>query len=322
MVSLFEEVCLALKPNDLGKLVFDDYYPNSGLHPLAICNPTVTNAGLSFAISMGFQSIILIGVDLGMKQEGEHHSQLSVYFDVERAKKERFHRFKKEANSQKIPGNFGEDVYTNPKLHATKTNLEILLRHTHRVVDGIKVYNPNDGAFIDGTITARQEELPPIVPLENKTNVIAQLKSDHFCSLPPVHISEQDIETRYLNYLYSIKNKLKLSRKVSSSQELFQEMLRIYSVILSAYKEFPTSTLLMRGSVNAFMALMTQGLLFRKDDFKKYYSIGQKAYNDLLEQCMSFMKEHPLQPDTTTYDLAADLEAKDEDQRDQDQSAP
>ena len=102
MVSLFEEVCLALKPNDLGKLVFDDYYPNSGLHPLAICNPTVTNAGLSFAISMGFQSIILIGVDLGMKQEGEHHSQLSVYFDVERAKKERFHRFKKEANSQKI----------------------------------------------------------------------------------------------------------------------------------------------------------------------------------------------------------------------------
>lgn len=309
MVELFEEVCLALKPNDLGTLVFNDFFPDQNIHTLALCNPTVTNAGLSFAFAMGFKKVILFGVDLGMKSEDQHHSSLSLYHEIERKTQKRNDKFKFKNGEYKIAGNFGEDVYTNPKLHNTKTNLEILIRHFDRHFHGIEVLNPNDGALISGTVPTQPEALPDLPAIEGKHELISTLKKQHFVSLEANQISETDIREKYLQFLFDLRPKLTISKTLNTPEELFTEMTRIFGEILKAKKQSPTSTLLIRGSINSLLTLLTQGLLFANDkyEFKKHYNDCRKVYMEMIKSCFQFIDEHPLQEDKTYVDVASIL---------------
>lgn len=312
MTELFDEVCLAIKPNDMGKIIFDNCYPESNIHSLALCNPTVTNAGVSFALGMGFKNIVLFGIDLGMKDENSHHSSLSVYHDIERETKTKIEKFKFKGSDYKIAANFGGEVYTNSKLHSTKTNIEILLRHAHQVIPDIKILNPNDGALIDGALPTPSDELPSLESIENKTELVTQLKQLHFKTLPQSQLSEEAIKEQYLNYLFDIRSRLVLSKNIENQDQLHSEMTRIFGELLKAKKESPATTLLMRGSINSLLTLLAQGLTFAKDkyEFKKNFNIGRKFYMEMIKGAYNLMENRPLQADTTRVDVASQLNKK------------
>ncbi|WP_115719226.1 motility associated factor glycosyltransferase family protein [Gallaecimonas mangrovi] len=114
-------------------------------------NPTVSNTALYAAIHMGFKNIILLGVDLGYRPEGHHHSVQSMYYD----KDGKDVNFFKKTDDHVVPGNFGGEIITNSFFNLSRVNIERLLnKHPH-----INCYNCNDGVAIKGTQPCHIEQI-------------------------------------------------------------------------------------------------------------------------------------------------------------------
>lgn len=294
MTELFDDVCLALKPNDLGTLFIEDIYPNNRPPKLVLCNPTVTNAGLSAALVMGFRKMVLVGVDLGMKDDEDHHSSLSIYYDIEKKKAEKSNNNK---NNYKIAGNFGGEVTTNAILHATRSSMEMLITQVKRQNIELTIYNPNDGAYIDGTLPTAAEDLPSFSGT-NKAEIIQQLLSNNIKPLTPKTISEKKFKQRHLKDLKALKSKLDLPARIKTSAELHKAMQKIFKNIIACK---PLYKLLFRGSINSAFTLVVQSTLFSKNEqeFQEGFTQGRKQYQRLLAHAFNFMEKTPLLCDTT-----------------------
>ncbi len=151
------------------------------------CNPTVTNAGLSFVLSMGFTEVLLIGVDLGQKTAASHHSSLSVYHDLEKRSKGKIKAGGEELEQSLVPGNFGGEVYANWILSLSRNEMELLLSWPNPVGREHAVYNLNDGALINGAIPARYSDLNAFKPLADKPAIISAIKNRNFKYLEKCH---------------------------------------------------------------------------------------------------------------------------------------
>lgn len=294
MTELFDHVCIASKPNDLGENIISHYYPDNTPPRLLLCNPTVTNAGLSASILLGFREIVLLGVDLGMKDDSSHHSSLSIYYDIEKKKQE---KAASQFNNYPVKGNFGGDVLTNPILHATKSNFELLIRQMERSGVSLKIYNPNDGALIDGTLPTPADELPDYQS-QNKQEIIADIKTRCMKQLPELAINENKFKKRFLRYFPKLKKKLSLPERVANATELLDTLNLIFKTIVS---QDPVPKLLLRGSINSVFTLLVQTTLFTREDeeFKRQYKVFREQYQHLLDFAFTLMEEKPLQCDTS-----------------------
>ncbi len=151
VVSLFDEVCVAKKVKDVGETVIDKFFDGFTLPALSMCNPTVSNAGVSFALNMGFKNIYLVGVDLGMKEDGYHHSKLSIYRDIElKAKRKDNCSLEKANKNYRQEGNFGGEVLTNSTLHNSAQIMTNCIGLHRQKFGKIHAYNLNDGIKIHG----------------------------------------------------------------------------------------------------------------------------------------------------------------------------
>lgn len=310
VVPLFGDACLAVKPNDVGQHVVEAEYPGMHLHPLLLCNPTVTNAGLSFALAMGFKEIYLLGVDLGVREDGAHHSSLSLYYDLEKkTQKKGFSGFERKAGDYEIPGNFGDKVTTNPVLHSTKTNMEILIRHLKRSGREFNVYNPNRGALIDGTLTVAQADLPPPTAEIPKAEAMAAIKNIHFFKAPERHIDEAYFREKYLVPFFALRPQLTLGKKLETFADLRAEMTRIFRLVRDIKSTSPVTCLLLRGSINSLFTLLTHALLFTRDKqvFQDYVRRGRAGYMDMINTAYGMMETKPLQNDTSVDTVAVQL---------------
>ncbi|HEY7773188.1 MAG TPA: 6-hydroxymethylpterin diphosphokinase MptE-like protein, partial [Marinagarivorans sp.] len=229
MTELFDEVCLALKPNDLGALFIEQLYREQTPPKLTLCNPTVTNAGLSAAIQVGFRNMVFIGIDLGMKSDEAHHSALSIYHDIEKKSAEKTTR---KRASYKIAGNFGGEVSTNPILHATRSNMEILIRRAERMGLPLTIYNPNDGALIDGTLPTPQASLPSFDKID-KNAVIQKIINDTIKPLSEKSITERKFKKQHLRDLNKFRHKIDLPARVKNPTDLQRAMRTIFKNILN-----------------------------------------------------------------------------------------
>lgn len=121
---------------------------------LAYPNPTVLNAGASFAQEAGVRDIYLFGADLSVKHPSLHHSK-DAYQYTEGA----IHV--DQTWNIPIPGNFGGTVYSSYGLYWTRDSLTTAIQQRAR---SQRYYNCSDGAFIDGTVAkkARGIQLPAI----------------------------------------------------------------------------------------------------------------------------------------------------------------
>ncbi len=141
------------------------YYYRASLSPFKIwcdddrsClenpNPTVVNAGLSFAQEVGFREFYLFGTDMGAKGTDRHHSK-EAYHYTEGAV------FDVKPFNWQVPGNFGGIVNTSTDLYWTRDSLERAISQHAR---GRSYFNCSDGALIGGTLAkhARSVKLPEV----------------------------------------------------------------------------------------------------------------------------------------------------------------
>ncbi len=156
-----------LKANDAGAAIFPKEIPW-----LYCCNPTVTNAGLSFAVYAGFKHIALVGVDLGAPDPSLHHSRKTAYYDSQGP----LANFKGDFDRVvTLPD--GRKVFTNSLFFWSKAAIEDLIK-SH---PDIRVYNLSQGLHFEGTIKIEPDALNFVSEDKQESiySVFYQIKKDH-----------------------------------------------------------------------------------------------------------------------------------------------
>ncbi len=299
MTEMFGDVVMARKPNDLGEHMIVDVFGGI-IQGLTLCNPTVTNAGFSYATAMGFKEIYLLGVDLGKQLDGKHHSDISIYSDLaKKAGDKGLTPFEKKDTDYLIQGNFGGEVYTNTILHSSKINLEILMRQVRATVGDITVYNPNNGALIDGTTSVRPEDLKIPRERDDKDTVIEAIKRRNFIVSAIDFDIGQPFYNRYLKPFFDFRKDLALPKKVHDIDELHARINEIFVKVKQLKADHPTTLMLLRGSLNGYFTLIMRACAYQKDkkDFDMLYKKGRKAYMTFVEKAYKFMQETPFKLD-------------------------
>ena len=301
MTALFDEVCLALIPNDAGIILINDTFKNHGLQPLEASNPTVTNAGLAFVLSMGFTEVLLIGVDLGQKTAASHHSSLSIYHEMEKRSKGKIKASGEELEQSLIPGNFGGEVYANWILSLSRNMMELLLSRPNPVGREHVVYNLNDGALISGAIPARYSDLNAFTPLADKPAIISAIKSRNFKHLEKATLSAKAVDEQYLQSFRALKQSLMLPKKINTVDELHGIMNRIYGALDEASRHSPLASQLLRGTIGTALGMMAENLFYLRDKhlFKKHYETNRRFYMQLIKGAFGKMATDPLSPDNS-----------------------
>lgn len=312
-LDLFDDACMARKPNDIGEQILDSIIDKNPAKALQVCNPTVTNAALSYALAMGFKEIYFLGVDLGTRPDGAHHSSLSLYNDFEEKQEKDTDTtlFDYSVSKYKIKGNFVDEVDTNPFLDNTRINLELLLRYFQSTVGGIKCYNPNNGAYINGVMPTKREDLRALDKIPDKNQLIDKLKARHFHKPELKTLTREDINGLLQTFL-SLCKSLKLPEKVKDINELYSVMDNIYLSVQKLPKDDHISKLLLRGSINGYFAVLMKGAQFARnqEEFDAAYQSAKRAYNEFLDKAYTIMSEDPLKLDDTHDIVAMTLKKK------------
>jgi len=300
VIDLFDEACIARKPNDLGEHIILDIKPE--ILALQLCNPTVTNAGLSFAISMGFKEIYLMGVDLGTAPDEQHHSKLSLHYDLENKTNDRsFSGFENPKNSYKLKGNFGGEVTSNVILDGTRFNMEILLRIASRSLGDVRCYNPNRGAYIEGAATIELSDIREFSEQISKPDIVQKIKDRNFIHYASPKISQKKFHDKYLRGFFGLRNQLRLAKEIHNATELFDELDRLMTAIIRLKEQDPIATFLLRGSLQGYFTLITKACMFQDNsaNFKTAYTAGRSIYHQFLEKAYKIMDTEALRIDDT-----------------------
>ncbi len=126
----------------------------NGVEPLPLIAPSCTNTGASFACAMGFEEVVLCGVDLGARAADRHHAASTVYDRVEDynafvGEDRVWMQPKSSASTQfnrQVAANFGGEAYTNDDMLQMRTAFELLTAERGRT----RFVNLSDGVRIDG----------------------------------------------------------------------------------------------------------------------------------------------------------------------------
>jgi hypothetical protein len=126
-------------------------------------DPLAANAGLSFALHIGFREFYFLGVDVGSKFKDRGHAKNSWY---ERHNAENINLL-----GTPLPGNFGGTVYTTSVLQWSKETLEKLTLTS----PGRAFYNLGDGALIKGATPKHPKAVKLTKPKRSKKDIVDAL---------------------------------------------------------------------------------------------------------------------------------------------------
>lgn len=298
VIDLFPRAAIAKKPNDLGEFIINKEVTNHEVPALPLCNPTVTNTGLAYAIYMGFTEIYLLGVDLGMTDADQHHSKYSVYTDLEKtASPDNVSHLTDRKKHYQIKGNHQEFVISNAHLDQSRINMEILLAHFPYV----NCYNPNDGALIEGTKSIYLDDITIQPVSDNKSTLLDQVMADKFITPECRSIDETYFNESHLSGFFAFKGDLSLPKKVKDIYQLHKRINSIYLKVKNKKDTDPISTLLLRGSLSSYFTLIINNCLFcnNKQEFDKAYTLGRNAYMEFIDEAYRYLEREPLRLDNT-----------------------
>lgn len=175
VIGLFGAAYLYLKPNDGGTDLVRQTFgkKTDNVMMLYASNPTVTNAATAFAARTGFKELYFVGMDLGFKDEGYHHSKSSIYYKED---DESFNEKYKEVRGglKSVEGNFGGEVLTTGVFDWARHSIEYVLRRPQ--YSDIKAYNCSDGAKI---FRAEPTNINDVEITENDGESLAEYLKDH-----------------------------------------------------------------------------------------------------------------------------------------------
>lgn len=313
VTDLFDQFIIAFKPNDIGEMLFRQKYATSNSASLTACNPTVTNAGLSFALSMGFSHLVLLGIDLGIPSGSSHHASYSIHYDIERkTKRNGFTSFEDKSLHRQIDANFGGTVATHPILYDTKINMELLIMLRQQQGPKCTIFNPSHGAKINGTQATPLDKLPDFL---QKTIVPKKLHDSllNKCTFykPTNDITQQQLD-ECLRELFQNEKHLLTQANVSNSTQLVAELERIHTVLLQMKEASPIAYQMMRGSINFLFAIITRRIRFLEGEnhVQNTWGTVKNIYNAFVTEALENLRHNLLQLDDTTNTTVRHLHRK------------
>ncbi len=287
--KLFDSAYMALKPADLGT----DLITVSGLSKYSLsynCLPLVGNLALSVVLGLGFDRIFLAGIDCGMVDKENHHSEDSNYYNNEKTYSKDVIDSNALYGFLKVKGNLREAVTSTPMFSYSRIELESLLnRHQPNC------YNLSDGAYIKGSKPLLVENFPKLQAINNKTEFVKKRLDLAFI---PQNIDDKLIKgmvsdniKRYNELIVSIEDKFDLkSLNMSELNDNFDTL----ELILKAIKiSDPVVHRLINGSVRGIAYKMTVAKYnLSNEDFDSYFETVRPIISTFFKEMSEDMNEN------------------------------
>lgn len=179
VIDLFGAAYLYAKPNDGGTDLLLSSYPQDfrEIMLLFASNPTVTNAATAFAARTGFKKLYFVGMDLGFKDEKNHHSKHSIYYGDDSYFEDEYEKVR--GGLKNVDGNFTEKVLTTAIFDWARHSIEYVLRRPQYL--DIEAFNCSDGAKI---FRAKPLRIDDVELDENATGTIVEQIAEQSLATP------------------------------------------------------------------------------------------------------------------------------------------
>ncbi len=243
--ALFNRRIMYYRDSVTSSLFFGRFVPE-----IYLAAPTVSNAAARVMLGLGFRELYLVGVDLGSRDPGRHHSQKSIYLADEEFLES--HPAHLAASKYSIVnfGNFGGTVYTNGSfLYAS-----IFMANLLSGYEAAKVYNLSDGLQIKGTIPRLPRSSRIDTTPEQKKRAVAAIFSALDVEEPTTGFDEGELSA----LLYELRATLRSARDIFEFidpedydlADIFDELNDVLEFLGTDYigntvRAFVTGTLLM-----------------------------------------------------------------------------
>lgn len=181
-IALFNNVLLSFKQGESSSSAMMAMFPKNSFHTLAFAYPTVSNMAVSFFLSLGFEQLYFVGIDLGFADQEKHHSQASGYYENGK----QIYNYKGRHQAElRAKGNKRAWVFTKTEFNISRMIMEEAISE-HKS----ECFNLSNGVFINKTIPLDKENILVLSSAENKrrtlgalTNCFMTLSSDVFSML-------------------------------------------------------------------------------------------------------------------------------------------
>lgn len=175
--SLYKNVLIAFKSGESSTHSLLALFPPNTFHCLGHSYPTVTNMAMSFFLSMGFEQLYLVGVDLGFADQSKHHSSASGYYENG---KQIYDYKSAHAADLRVKGNRQDWVFTKTEFNISRMIIEQLLQEVSLVKAGsnkrnIDCFNLSDGVYIEGTLPLAPESVLVVASKSQKQDTMLAL---------------------------------------------------------------------------------------------------------------------------------------------------
>ncbi len=275
-LRLFEEVYLAQDNGDLGSELLRQYATTRNIKAITCANPTVTNAGLAFAISMNFKEIYLMGCDYGTAVEEQKHAKNSFHHKTN-AKKD-FITYDMKIS---IKGNHQATVFTDGALIMALENINALLLMN----PSINCYNPNNGAYIQGAKSIKSSEINLNKNIQ-KEQAIKSIKEQSFHQLKVNKINPIKIEKKIRKQSRKIINFINKQDNPKNKEDILTNIDNIYREITSLSATDLITSHLLSGMIDIFIQLISVISLQKGqlEDSLNSYEIGKQSIINIIKE--------------------------------------
>lgn len=292
-IKQFEHRAMFLKPQDLGTTFYHDHLrkPDEQIVVPNYCNPTVGNAGLSFASLLGFRNIYMVGLDLGYGADDQHHASAGKLFDPEGANFQR--HFKQltqvdDDTSKQVPGNFRETVRTNSAWLTSRIYAERLIAES----PNSQYFNLSDGVRIQGAEPTHPEQVKLTKAIDKKS-LLKNLRRN----FSPVTKTELPKKSELLAMLDDsqlfLQGALIIFDQPTATIAQAEDQLDQQQQLLNTTGTHSLNYLLLHGSVQYFSTLLMQILGYSVDEQTavKRFNEAVPLYRDFLQHSLESLGE-------------------------------
>ena len=305
--DLFDRCGMAMKSNDLGTHYISQFIAKGNfLISLSHCNPTVVNTGMTYAEGLGFRNIYLFGVDLGFPNGDQHHSSLSVHYDVKDDYVEKLNLITpSNRGTGEVAANFGGKVQSTAVYNNSRQSLEAILNNN----PNLNCYNTSDGALIKGTQPLRYGEIHLSDPAEDKQATVTDIYNQYF----------------HNRHLFSIGTNEEVAKSFAYAANLCDEFNRLFNdtpatiteafALLNKHHNIAIQTglnkttqyayTLLKGSINSFNLALAKCLMTRtkEEEAVAVFNEGKQHYQNFLCQAKHRIENELFKNDDRRRDL-------------------
>lgn len=214
--------------------------------------PTVTNTALCLAAALGFKTIYLIGVDFGFADQSRHHSAHTVYIHNPPEKESLRRLFANVGRAGvQVAGNFGGTVHSTQIFNAARMQME----HDIQRLAGVRVFNPNHGARIEGAIPIAAEDIRIEADFD-KAQTLAAIEA----AFAPVQVDLQEAAARLLDIVDGFTDELRqiVTVPLTNKRDVLDVMDHIYQYVFDRQIVASPQGLMFRGTLIQMMAFTYQ----------------------------------------------------------------